>query len=368
VISGLSEKLGRFLGVDGISVVAVVSRDGFVIDSVGRCDVDLDSLGLMVATADDLVSHSQTFVELGFPHNKIFRNKKKKVLMAQVADEILALIVDESESPESLSSCIKLYFEQIVEILAPSELPPFRQKKVYRYASDVKSDGLQELSETIPITNLDEPDAVLNEQELDELVMLSAELFSMVDGQSTFTASDDAYAHFLILMNRLHCMLQSPDSHSGMIDVIVQMRSIFIDADSDYYRILALPDQAESEAIKNQFGLFKDLYSFDDRIDPDYTCILKISKAFLVLRSPAKRWLYDSKRVVGKKGRQVVRQIAHNEWLQSEKALAAKSAVNSVKKNLNNDAMKKLRNRSSHALRSVISGIKGVYASQKKHK
>jgi len=368
VIAGLSEKLGRFLGVDGISAVAVVSRDGFIIDSVGRCDVDLDSLGLMVATADDLVFHSQTFVELGFPHNRIFRNEKKKVLMAQVADERLALIVDESESLESLSASIKLYFGQVVEILSPTALTPNRQKKIYRYASDVKSHGLHELSGTTSISNLDEPDVALSEQELDELVMLSAKLFSVVDGQPTFSASDDEYSHFLTLLNRLHCLLQSPDSHPGMIDAIVQMRSIFIDADSDYYKILALHDHAESEAIKNQFGLFKDLYSFDDRIDPDYTCILKISKAFLVLRSPAKRWLYDSTRVVGKKGRKVVRQIAHNEWLQSEKALAAKSAVNSVKKNLNNDAMKKFRNRSSHVLRRVISGIKEVYASQKKHK
>ncbi|VAW88226.1 hypothetical protein MNBD_GAMMA17-125 [hydrothermal vent metagenome] len=362
MIPGLSEKLGRFLSVDGIFVVAVVSRDGFVIDSVGSTNIDLDGLGLMVAAADELIFQTETLIELDCRHSKLFCNNDKKVLMGPASEEIIALIVDESKNTDSICHHIQTSLRQLTDILSPSDQTESNKKKIYHYASN--SDGFHELKTTATIASPVTSNITLNSHELFELLQLSSELFPATNGQPTQPASNASYSRFLYLLNGFHHTIQDSEKNSNfeLIELAGKLQCIFLDSTSDYYRVLALTEQADSEQIKKHFGLFKDIYSSDDSIDPDYSCILRISKAFLVLRSPKWRWLYDSKRTIGSKGRETAKQVAHYEWLKKGELFAVQPVIEKIKNNLNHEFLKKTGHKGSHALRSVVGEVKQLYA------
>ncbi len=372
MVSGLTERLGRFLSIDGVSVVAVISRDGFVIDSAGCTNIDLDSLGLMVATADEEVFQAQTLIELDYRRNQLLRDDKKKVLMGQVSEEIIALIVDESKAPDWIYSHIKSNLDQLADILVPSDRRKTGKKKIYRYASNSKTGGYSELKQAPSKAEPDVSDFTLDSRELNELVQLSTDLFSVVRESSTLSASDSMYSRFLHLLNGLHCMVQNEKknniNNSELVDIVFKLQNILLDSTSNYYKMLALTEQAEGELVKKHFGLFKDIYSLDEHIDPDYSCVLKISKAYLVLRSPGRRWLYDSKHAIGTKGREVARQVAHHEWIKKGKTFASQSVTENLKNNLNSDLLKKLGDRGSHTLRSIVGGVKRLYSDLKSKK
>ncbi len=372
MVAGLTEKLGRFLSIDGISVVAVVDRDGFVIDSAGGTNIDLDSLGLMILTADEVIFQAQALIEPDCRHIKSLRDDKKKVLMGRVSEEIIALIVDESKTPDWIYSQIQDNLDQLIDILAPSDRQESGKKKIYRYASSSKTGGFYELKQAAKNAKPDVSDITLHHSELHELVQLSTELFSVVKEQPMLPTSDALYARFLHLLNGFHCMVKNAKKNdlknAELIGIACKLQPVFLAPGADYYRILALTEQTDSDQIRKHFGLFKDIYSIDEHIDPDYSCVLKISKAFLVLRSPRRRWLYDSKQAIGITGRQVAKQVSRYEWVQKSKTFASNSIVENMKDNVNSGLLKKLGSRGGNTLRNFANGVKRIYFDLKNNK
>lgn len=85
-----------FKMVKGVTAVALVGRDGFVIESMANGSMDMEALGAMVATA---IGTSETLgaeFELGTMDQYLAEFKHGKVLMAAVNDDILAVVTDTS--------------------------------------------------------------------------------------------------------------------------------------------------------------------------------------------------------------------------------------------------------------------------------
>jgi len=91
---GVGRILNEFMKVKGVTAVALVGRDGFVIESVSNTNVDMDALGAMVATA---VGTGETLgSEFGFGGLESFLTEyaNGKILMATALDDVLAIFTD----------------------------------------------------------------------------------------------------------------------------------------------------------------------------------------------------------------------------------------------------------------------------------
>ncbi len=94
VHNDLRAVLNEFLSVKGVIVAAVVGRDGFVIDSAGSGDIDMEALGAMVATAIGTSESLGQEFELGAMESYLAEFAGGKILMAAVRDDILAVVTD----------------------------------------------------------------------------------------------------------------------------------------------------------------------------------------------------------------------------------------------------------------------------------
>ena len=365
MISGLTEKLGRFLSVDGISVVAVVSRDGFIIDSVGANNLDLDSLGLMVATADEAVFQATGLVELDRQSSKLVKGHNK-VLMGQVSEEILALIVEEDKESDWVFDRTKNYINILTDALSLSVKDEVTKKKIYRYASGAKADGLQEFKSSaeriVPGSKLESLDL----KALNELVELSEALFIDGSHQQPILASTPMYKRFLSLLYALHDDINDTNKNylhsSDFLTHVAKLQSVLLTTKNAYYRVLALPAQADDAAIKKHFGIFKDIYSCDESIDPDYSSVLTISKAFLVLRSPQRRWIYDSAQYIEVKGRMLAKQVLDYDWVENSKKIIVRPNFDRVTQALNSKRMREIANKSGQTIAGLSDGMKKLYS------
>lgn len=90
----ISQVLNDFLKVNGVTAVAVVGRDGFVIESTTTIEVDMDALGAMVATA--VGTAEMLGQEFGLSNMEQYLSEfgQGKVIMATVNDDILAIFTD----------------------------------------------------------------------------------------------------------------------------------------------------------------------------------------------------------------------------------------------------------------------------------
>jgi len=92
----LNSILGQFMKVKGVTAVALVGRDGFVIESTSNNDVDMDALGAMVATAVGTAESLGEEFGLGDMEQYLSEYANGKVIMATAVDYILAVFTDES--------------------------------------------------------------------------------------------------------------------------------------------------------------------------------------------------------------------------------------------------------------------------------
>ncbi len=361
MIAGLTEKLGRFLSIDGVTVAAIVSRDGFIVDSVGSTSLDLDALSLVVATADEMIFQSKGFVTLDAHRGKHFGEAGKKILMAPLAEEILALIVDEGKSAEWVHEKACENIAQLIDVLSPSKETVVEKKRIYRYASDRKGVGFQELDSS-PGNNAD----ILLGDGLHELVPLSENLFLNVENRLDGEWSESEYWRFLRLLYALHGVVKSSSPNNldqlEIQTVVTQLKGVLLAVPGDYYRVLALSAQVDEAIIKRHFGVFKDLYAFEESIDADYAAILTISKAFLTLRSPQRRWVYDSAQRIENKGRKFAQQLADRRWLENGRALISKDSLKKVKTILRKETIINLLDQGKRTVGSVVLGVKKIYS------
>ncbi len=111
----LNQTLSEFMKVKGVTAVALVGRDGFVIDSTSHSDVDMDALGAMVATAVGTAESLGQEFGLGTMDQYLSEYAKGKVIMATAIDNILAVFTDESAIIGGVRFAVKKNLPEVIK-------------------------------------------------------------------------------------------------------------------------------------------------------------------------------------------------------------------------------------------------------------
>ncbi len=115
--NGIDRILNEFMKVKGVTAVALVGRDGIVIESVSNTNLDIDALGAMVATA---VGTAETLgSEFGFGglESKLNEYANGKILMAAAIDEVLAIFTDTTSVIGSVRYAVKKNMPDVINAL-----------------------------------------------------------------------------------------------------------------------------------------------------------------------------------------------------------------------------------------------------------
>lgn len=86
--------LNNLLQISEVTAVAVVGRDGFVIESVTASDIDLDALGSVVSTGFSSEEVMGAELKLGYLTQSIMEYDVGKILMASCGENILAVVTE----------------------------------------------------------------------------------------------------------------------------------------------------------------------------------------------------------------------------------------------------------------------------------
>ena len=87
--------LNNLLALQGVSAVAVIGRDGFVIESESKSDIDLDALGAVVSTGYGSSEVMASEMNLGNIAQTMIECEQGKILMADCGGHsVLAVIAD----------------------------------------------------------------------------------------------------------------------------------------------------------------------------------------------------------------------------------------------------------------------------------
>ncbi|MDH5545119.1 MAG: roadblock/LC7 domain-containing protein [Gammaproteobacteria bacterium] len=121
-VSSISDKsmsrvLNDFLTIDGVDAVALVGRDGFVIDSSSTLDLNMDALGAMVATSVEAAEKLGTELKLGNMGQYLSEFSEGKVIMAPVKDDILAVFANKDVVIGSIRYAISKQMPKLVNVL-----------------------------------------------------------------------------------------------------------------------------------------------------------------------------------------------------------------------------------------------------------
>ena len=113
----ISNILNEFLNINGITAVAIVGRDGFVIESSSNVNLDIDSIGAMVATAIGTAENLGDEFELNGIKQYLSEFSHGKVIMATVKDDILVLFTDTNAVIGAVRYAIKKFERDILSVL-----------------------------------------------------------------------------------------------------------------------------------------------------------------------------------------------------------------------------------------------------------
>lgn len=92
--ANLQSLLHGFMETEGVTAVALVGRDGFVIENIIEDDLNVDALGAMVATSVESAERLGKEFGLGEMEQYLSEFAMGKVIMAPVKNDILAIFTD----------------------------------------------------------------------------------------------------------------------------------------------------------------------------------------------------------------------------------------------------------------------------------
>ncbi len=113
----LKDALTEFLNIDGVNVVAVIGRDGFVIESSSTVKLDTDALGAVVASAIGSSEVMGNNFTLGGLTQYLLEFDNGKVIIAAAGEYILTLITDQNAVIGSVRYAVKKGIAGLVKLL-----------------------------------------------------------------------------------------------------------------------------------------------------------------------------------------------------------------------------------------------------------
>jgi len=113
----VKDGLREFLNIDGVRVVAIVGRDGFVIESASADKLDYDALGAVVASAIGASEMIGRDFKMGNLEQYLLEFSNGKAIIAAAGEYILALITDSTAVIGSVRYAVKKGIDGIVSLL-----------------------------------------------------------------------------------------------------------------------------------------------------------------------------------------------------------------------------------------------------------
>ena len=113
----LKEALEDFLRIEGVTAVAVVGRDGFVIESASRIKLDPDALGAVVASAIGASEMIGKDFTMGKLEQYLLEFETGKAIIAAAGDDILVLTTDITAVIGSVRYAVKKGIDGLTKLL-----------------------------------------------------------------------------------------------------------------------------------------------------------------------------------------------------------------------------------------------------------
>lgn len=113
----LKEAIADFLNIDGVTVVSIIGRDGFVIESASSTKIDMDAMGAIIANAIGSSEVIGNDFNLGGLTQYLLEFDKGKVIIASVGEDILALITDSNAVIGSVRYAVKKNIGGLIKLL-----------------------------------------------------------------------------------------------------------------------------------------------------------------------------------------------------------------------------------------------------------
>lgn len=113
----IKDALEEFLRIDGVTAVAVVGRDGFVIESASRITLDTDALGAVVASAigaSEMIGNDFTMGKL---EQYLLEFEAGKAIIAAAGNDILVLTTDTTAIIGSVRYAVKKGIDGLSKLL-----------------------------------------------------------------------------------------------------------------------------------------------------------------------------------------------------------------------------------------------------------
>jgi uncharacterized protein len=113
----VKEALADFLRIDGVTAVAVVGRDGFVIESASKLKLDADALGAVVASAIGASEMVGKDFHMGKLEQYLLEFETGKAIIAATGDDILVLTTDANAVIGSVRYAVKKGIDGLSKLL-----------------------------------------------------------------------------------------------------------------------------------------------------------------------------------------------------------------------------------------------------------
>lgn len=113
----VKEILSEFLNNHGVSAVALVGRDGFVIESVADGEIDTDAMGAMAATAIGASESMGDEFNLGNLTQYMVEFDRGKIVIASAGDDILTIFTDETAVIGGIRYAVKKGIDELVQAI-----------------------------------------------------------------------------------------------------------------------------------------------------------------------------------------------------------------------------------------------------------
>jgi predicted regulator of Ras-like GTPase activity (Roadblock/LC7/MglB family) len=113
----IKEALEEFLRIEGVMAVAIVGRDGFVIESASRSKLDTDALGAVVASAIGASEMIGNDFSMGKLEQYLLEFESGKAIIAAAGNDILVLTTDTSAVIGSVRYAVRKRISSLTALL-----------------------------------------------------------------------------------------------------------------------------------------------------------------------------------------------------------------------------------------------------------
>ena len=113
----IKEALEEFLQIEGVTSASIVARDGFVIESANRDQLETDALGAVIAGALSSSEKIGRDLSMGKLEHHLLEFDSGKVMIATIKNDVLVLTTEPSAVIGSVRYAVRKSISNLTELL-----------------------------------------------------------------------------------------------------------------------------------------------------------------------------------------------------------------------------------------------------------